>query len=271
VVEARHLGSRAFSWRNVSWFVLVNVFVLAPAVAAYLALSVSLALSHFTDGFLTLRPGGLILQSRKYVREDGKTVVLFPMSHVADRDFYQAMADSVSSNSIVLMEGVTDEKNLLTNRLSYKRAAKTLGLGEQHADLNIRKGKLIRADVDVQDFSSNTIAILNLVALVHARGLNAGTLALLVQCNPPPETQEQLFADLLLKRNEHVLKELRLRLPEAEHFVIPWGAAHMAGLSAAIQKSGFRLVETHDYVSIRFGRKGSQGSRAGEGPGGISR
>ena len=129
-------------------------------------------MSHFTDGFLTLRPGGLILQSRKYVREDGKTIVLFPMSHIADADFYQAMAHSVSSNSIVLMEGVTDEENLLTNRFSYKRAAKALGLAEQHDDLNIRQGELVRADVDVQDFSSNTIAMLNLVALVHSRGLN---------------------------------------------------------------------------------------------------
>ena len=174
------------------------------------------------------------------------------------------MAHSVSSNSIVLLEGVTDENNLLTNRLSYKRAAKALGLGEQHDDLNIRQGELVRADVDVREFSSNTIAILNLVALVHARGLNANTLSLLLNCQPTPEVQQQLFADLLLKRNEHLLKELWMRLPDSDNFVIPWGAAHMPGLAAAIQKSGFRLVETHDYVSIRFGHKGNQGSRPDE-------
>ena len=264
VVEVRHLGSRAFSWRNLSVFLLLNVFVLAPALVAYLAFSASLAVSHFTDGFLTLRPGGLILQARKYVREDGKTIVLFPMSHIAETDFYQAMAHSVSSNSIVLLEGVTDEHNLLTNRLSYKRAAKALGLGEQHDDLNIRQGELVRADVDIQEFSSNTIAILNLVALVHARGLNANTVSLLLNCQPTPEVQQQLFADLLLKRNEHVLKELWRRLPDSDNFVIPWGAAHMSGLAEEIQKSGFHLVETHDYVSIRFGHKGNRASHSGE-------
>jgi len=264
VVEAKHLGRPAFSWWNLSVFLLLNVFVVVPAVATYLAFSVSLAVSHFTDGFLTVRPVGLILQARKYVREDGKTILLFPMSHIAEADFYQAMAHSVASNSIVLLEGVTDEKKLLTNHLSYKRAAKALGLAEQHDDLKIRQGQLVRADVDIQDFSSNTIAILNLITLVHTRGISPDTLFQLLQFQPTPEADQQLFADLLLKRNDHLLKELWKRLPDSNNFVIPWGAAHMSGLANAIQKAGFHLVETHDYVSIRFGRKANQDARPRE-------
>ena len=264
VVEARHLGSQMFSWWNLSAFLLVNAFVLVPAMVADLTLSAGVAVSHFTDGFLTLRPAGLILHARKYARPDGKTILLFPMSHVAETDFYQAVAHAVSSNSIVLLEGVTDENNLLTNHLSYKRAAKALGLAEQHEDLNIRQGKLVRADVDVQEFSSNTIAILNLVALVHSRGLNMDTLPLILGCSPTEEVERQLFADLLLKRNEHLLKELHARLANSDNFVIPWGAAHMPQLAKEIQKSGFRLVETRDYVSIRFGAKAKTTSRAGQ-------
>ena len=98
VVEVRHLGSRLFSWRNLSAFLLLNVFVLLPALVAFLALYISLAVDHFTDGFLALRPSGLILQARKYVRADGKTVVLFPVSHIAESDFYQAVSRSASSN-----------------------------------------------------------------------------------------------------------------------------------------------------------------------------
>lgn len=266
IVEARHLGSRSFSGWNLSVFLLLNVFVLLPALAVYLAFCASLAVGHFTDGFLALRPGGLILQARKYVRADGKTIVLFPMSHIAEADFYQAVSQSVASNAVVLLEGVTDSQNLLTNRLSYQRAAKSLGLAEQHHDLNLQQGELVRADVDVQEFSSNTIAILNLVALVHARGLNAGTLTLLLRASPPPEVQQQLLADLLLKRNEHLLQELRARLPQSDNFVIPWGAAHMPGLAKEIQKSGFRLVESRDYVSIRFGSKANQHPSPGKVP-----
>ena len=266
VVEVRHLGIRSFSWSNLSVFLLLNVFVLLPALVAYLALCAHLAVGHFTDGFLALRPGGLILQARKYVREDGKTIVLFPMSHIAEADFYQAVSHSVASNSVVLLEGVTDDKNLLTNRLSYKRVARSLGLAEQHDDLNIRQGELVRADVDIQEFSSNTIAMLNLVALVHSRGLNPGTLSLLIGYSPAPDVQEQLFADLLLKRNEHLLQELRARLPASDNFVIPWGAAHMPGLAKEIQKSGFHLVETREYVSIRFGWRENNRSRPGKAP-----
>ena len=234
-------------------------------MVAYLALCASLAVGHFTDGFLALRPGGLVLQARKYVREDGKMILLFPMSHIAEADFYRAVSQAASSNSIVLLEGVTDTHNLLTNQLSYKRAAKSLGLAEQHDDLNIRQGELVLADVDVQEFAPTTIAILNLAALVHSRGLNPGTLSALMQYSPPRDVDKQLFADLLLKRNEHLLKELHTRLPESDSFLaIPWGAAHVPGIAKEIQKAGFHLIETHEYVSIRFGRRGDKCNSPGK-------
>jgi uncharacterized protein YbaP (TraB family) len=93
---------------------------------------------------------------------------------------------------------------------------------------------------------------------VHARGLNSSTVLLLTQFSPPPDLEQQLFDDLLLKRNEHLLKELRERLPHADHFVVPWGAMHMPGIEKEIQKSGFKLIETHDHVSIRFGPRGKK-------------
>jgi hypothetical protein len=49
------------------------------------------------------------------------------------------------------------------------------------------------------------------------------------------------------------LEELQARLSQSEIFVVPWGAAHMPGIAREIQKSGFRLVETQDYVAIQFG------------------
>lgn len=255
VMETRHLGRDAFTWLNLLVFVALNVFVVLPAFVGYLAVCTGLAAGHYTDGFVKLRPRGVILQSRKYAREDGKTILLFPMSHIAETNFYESVSESVSSNSIVLMEGVTDEKNLITNELTYKRSAKALHLAEQHEDLDIRQGELVRADVDVQEFSSSTIAVLNLMSLIHARGINSSTLLRIMQFSPPPDVENTLYADLLTKRNEHVLKELRTRMADADHFVIPWGVAHMAGIAKEIQKSGFHLVETQDHVSIRFWSK----------------
>jgi hypothetical protein len=255
LVPEKYLGSRAFSWWNLAAFVLLNLFLVLPAMAVYLGGCADLALNHFTDGFAKLRPRGVILQARKYVRDDGRTIVLIPMSHIAESDFYRSVAQSVSSNSVVLLEGVKDSENLLTNKLSYRRAARTLHLAEQHDAFDLTRGELVWADVDVKEMSTNTIAVLNLAALVHSQGLNARTLALLLQFAPSPELQQQLLDDVLFKRNAHVLQVLRERLPQANDFIIPWGAAHMAGLAREIQKSGFRLAGTRDFVSIRFGGK----------------
>ena len=147
--------------------------------------------------------------------------------------------------------------NLLVHGISYKRAAKSLHLEEQHEDFKLQRGELVRADVDVSDFSSNTLALLNIVGLVHSEGVNAHTLSLLMGYSPTEDVEQQLLDDILLKRNAHVLGVLHARLPDANDFIIPWGAAHMAGISKEIQKSGFHLVATHDFVAIHFGTKKS--------------
>ena len=255
LIADQHLGPRAFSWWNLVAFVLLNLFVALPATVAYVGGCASLAVSHFTDGFVALRPSGVVLQARKYIRDDGRTIVLIPMSHIAEADFYRSVEQSVTSNSVVLLEGVRDSQNLLTNHISYERAAKALHLAEQHEDFEPKQGRLVPADVDVREFTSNTIAVLNLVTLVHAQGLNPHTLAILLQFTPSEEVEQQLLEDLLLKRNRHLLQELFARLPEADSFIIPWGAAHMSGLAREIEKAGFHLVGTRDYVSIRFGGK----------------
>jgi hypothetical protein len=254
-VSEKHLGTRSFSWKNLSLFVLINVFVVAPVSLAFVAGCASVAVNHFTEGFMSLRPGGLYVQARKYARDDGKTVLLFPMAHIAESDFYRNVTQTVSSNSVVLLEGVTDEKNLLVHGISYKRAAKTLHLAEQHEVFKPKQGDLVHADVDVSEFSSNTIVALNLVALIHVQGLNLQTLSALLAYTPTEEMEQQLFGDLLLRRNQHVIQVLQSRLADADSFVIPWGAAHMPGLSHEIEKAGFHVVETRDFVTIRFGGK----------------
>jgi hypothetical protein len=218
----------------------------------YLAVCASLAVSHFTGGFMTLRPGGLSVQARKYVRNDGKTIQLFPMAHVADAAFYQIVSQSFPTNSIVLLEGVTDHKHLLTNQISYKRMATALGLGEQHNEFKPVHGSLVRADVDVDVFSSNTIVLLNLVTLLHTKGLQVETLLKLMQYSQPSQVQDPLMEDLLTKRNRHLLEEIHTQLSQTENIVVPWGAAHMPEIAKGIQKSGFHLNDTKDYVVIRF-------------------
>lgn len=255
LVSEERLNPRGFSWLNLGGFALVNACVLLPAVAGYLFYCASLATGHFSEGFVALHPGGLSVQVRKYVRNDGKAVHLYPMAHVADRNFYRTVSQSFPSNSIVLMEGVTDNEHLLTNHITYKRMAATLGLSEQQKEFKPSEERMDRADVDVKEFTPNTIGFLNLVMRIHSKGLDAQTLMELMTFSPPPGFENELFNDLLRKRNRRLLEEVQRRLPETENIVVPWGAAHMPEIARDLQQDGFRVEETRDYTVIRFGTR----------------
>jgi hypothetical protein len=260
LVEASQLGPRAFSWQNLFLFVGANVLLVPPAVAVYLGVCAAVAVNHFTEGFMALRPGGLTVQARKYVRNDGQTIELFPMSHVADAAFYQRVSASFPTNSVILMEGVTDDKNLLTNRISYKRMATSLGLAEQHEKFAPSRGRMVRADVDVDQFAPSTIGVLNLAMLVHTQGVNLKTLLALVQSPEPPDIQAQLLNDLITKRNHHLLEEIHGWLSQSANIVVPWGALHMPGIARELQKDGFHLAGTEEFVVIHFGFGGKAGT-----------
>lgn len=251
LVPDEYLGHRRFSWLNLSVFALVNIFVLLPAVAFYCILCGALAVSHFTAGFLTVRPGGLTSHVRQYARGDGKEIELVPMAHIGDADFYQKISESFPTNSIVLMEGVTDEKNLLKHGISYKRMARSLGVTEQVEEFKPR-GEIVMADVDVDQFSTNTIDLLNIAMLIHADGLNAGTLMKLAQYPTPTNIDQEVMDDLINKRNQHLLATLQNELPQSDMIIVPWGAGHMPEIAKAIEKEGFHLTGSKEYTVIRF-------------------
>ncbi|TAK95286.1 MAG: hypothetical protein EPO07_15670 [Verrucomicrobia bacterium] len=255
------LGIRGFSWGNLSVFAAVNIFLIPPVVVLYLVFCLALGVDHLSDGFLKLRPDGLTVQVRKYVRADGKSVQLFPMSHIGDAVFYRALGESFPTNSVILMEGVTDEQNLLTNKISYKRAAKSLGLSEQQKEFEPR-GEIVSADVDVEAFHTNTIGFMNMVMRIHAKGLRPEYLMELLQYTPPPHFEHQVIEDLLIKRNQHLLAEIDSHLPSSDHLIVPWGAAHMPGIAQGVLSSGFRLDQTENHVVIRFRSTGSDGKIA---------
>ena len=79
-----------------------------------------------------------------------------------------------------------------------------------------------------------------------------------LQFTPPPQFEEHLWDDLLVKRNQHLLNEIDAHLQDSENIMVPWGAAHMPGLAREIQRSGFHLSETREFFVIRFGRKANK-------------
>jgi hypothetical protein len=255
LVKEEQLGARGFSWRNLLGFVALNVFVLVPLVVIYLFSCGAHAVNHFSEGFMTLHPSGFTVQVRKYVRDDGKEIQLFPMAHVASPSFYAQVSRSFPTNAVILMEGVSDQDNLLTNKITYKRMAKTLGLAEQKETFVPNPQEVVHADVDVDVFSHETIDFLNLIMLFHSRGMTPENLTKFMQYSPRPGFEKQLFDDLLVKRNAHLLGEIQTHLATSDNIMVPWGVAHMPELAREIQKAGFHLSETRDLVVIPFGRR----------------
>ncbi|MEJ0091214.1 MAG: hypothetical protein WDM80_15900 [Limisphaerales bacterium] len=100
--------------------------------------------------------------------------------------------------------------------------------------------------------------------LIHAKGMNPDALQQLSLYTPPPHFEEQLFDDLLGKRNEHLLGEIQSHLAHSDNLMIPWGAAHMPGIARGILKDGFRLDQTQEYMVIHFRGFGSSGKVAGQ-------
>jgi hypothetical protein len=252
LVAGEKIDGRSFSWTNLAGFLAANLFLLAPLTLAYLAICLSLAASHFSEGFLRLRPSGVILQARTYTRADGRTVELIPMMHVGKSDFYSQVTQSFPSNSIALLEGVSDEKHLLEHKLSYKRLADSLGLAEQHEGFAPSQAASRRADVDIDQFSKPTIEILNLVTQFYSEGMDRNVLVRMLMKSSDPKLGERLWDDLLTKRNEHLLQEIHTELAKTKMIVVPWGAMHMPGLAAEIEKSGFHVARTRDFEVMSF-------------------
>ena len=255
LISENQLNPRSFSWTNLLLFVLANVFVLFPGILAYIVLCSALAVDHFSDGFIALRPSGLTVEVRKYAHADGKTVILVPMSHVGEPEFYREISKSFPTNSVLLVEGVSDDLNLLTNKVTYRRMAQNLGLAEQQREFKPSARTMVRADVDVSQFGTNTINLLNLAMLFHAHGLTPENLVTMMQFSPPAGFEERMLDDVLNKRNRRGGEEIHNRRSESEMIIVPWGAAHMPGIARELLKSGYRLQERRELVAIRFGGK----------------
>lgn len=251
LVPDSRLGTRKFSWPHFAGMLLAGLLVLLPALLFHTALSAKLAVGHFTDGFVELRTSGVVMQVREYTRGDGVKITLVPMSHVGERDFYQNLSESFPDDSVVLMEGVSDHRKVVRASSNYSKMAESIGVAEQQQVFK-PKGKLVPADLDMSDFSPETLDMLKTAMLIHSKGVTAETMPILMKPTPPG-LEKRLMEDILTKRNRHLLKVLHEHLPESRHIIIPWGAAHMPEIAREIEKSGFRPGDTREYHAIRFG------------------
>jgi hypothetical protein len=264
-----------FNFRHTLLFAAASIFIV-PAVFVLCTLASADAYADkATSGFIRIAPSGVYMSERIY-RKDHKTIRLTSMIHVGDQKFYDDLTGSISvGKTIILAEGVTDEKQLLKNKFGHSKMAGFLGLSSQE---KMRlKGRIVksadgadsepetdgpagndilRADIDISDFNRDTIAFLNSVGKRINEG--ASFVATFMALNEwaekelTPELNQTIMDDILHKRSKALISHLDIALANYETVVVPWGALHMSEIEEAVLKRGFVLHEKKYRVSIDF-------------------
>jgi hypothetical protein len=268
-----------FSLKNTVVFTGISLFVIPLVSLLLLFATANSFMQRNTSGFMRLGPGGVYMTEKVYQR-DNKTVRLVGMIHMGEKGYYDDLVGSiVPGRTIILAEGVSDNKKLLPNRLDYGKVANYLGLTLQQEKMHF-KGRLIetiepekpsaksrnrsmtprvdilRADVDVSSFRPPTIGFLDELGKqmkeesTSLQGLTASSA--LSAKYMTPEIQKVIMEDILYRRNQEVIRHLNKAVPGYDTVVIPWGAMHMPEIEAEVLREGFKLQQVHERLSIDF-------------------
>lgn len=231
-------------------------------VSPLTALSIVL-IFHFTDmenltrGYISLEPTGVHSVERYFTR-DGLELRLLGMAHIARKSFYEDVKNSLNGKTaLMLMEGITDDKELLTSPLDYGTLASKIGANNQRDEFSPASMpeniEVIRADVDTADFSTGTIEILNHIGQTYSgEGFTLTNLIAMYLKLSDAENSRNLMKDLITRRNECLLGHLEANLSRHQLILIPWGALHLPDIEKRVVEKGFVLREQKSRAILRF-------------------
>ncbi len=238
---------------------VLKLFILTPLLLAYIGWSAQVMLKKASSGFLQLDTNGLFTEARTY-EKDGHKIYLLPTVHIASPNFYEMLMESLpAERSVILPEGVTDDKKLMRSTLDYSIAADSVGLSAQ-PDLTKRKQEpnVLHCDADISDFSESTIRLLNAVTFaMHAASDGDALGAIQALTGLENAHSNELIEDILEKRNQRVSAGVEKALPLFEHIAIPWGVAHMPGIERDLfkmraRKTDSRRVQVFNWRELRL-------------------
>jgi len=241
--------------------------LLAPAAfAAYTALAVAAWIERASDGFMRFELDGIVASERDYARGE-QSVRLVGMMHVGEDAAYRELVSSFEGADLVLAEGVTDRDGLLREGLGYQMLAQPLGLvvqpeieeelGEIEADEDAdaeSAPQVVRADVDIRDFSEETLAFLRAYSQIFASPDLATGLERARDFSRrfDAKATARILRDLIERRNAHLLHALDEALPEHRSIVVPWGALHLPEIEDALEERGFQRTGERSRPLVRY-------------------
>ena len=258
---------------RVAFASLIVVALIPVALAGLGAWALVAAAEQQTDGYLRFTWSEI--QARETVmRKDAKAVHLVATAHIAEGSFYEAIYESIPPHAVILAEGITDTKGLLGGDGSRAEAATFLGLETQDVFENLlgpvvseddakaparpdatakpkTRPDVVRADIDVSEFSEPTLRCLREDVLIGDKGLDSGAAE-----KPTPQCSEadrKIFWDeILYTRNNKLMKTFDALSAKYDVFVVPWGALHMPDLQLAFEERGFKAERSRMLTLARY-------------------
>jgi hypothetical protein len=242
------------------FFGAVRHSVVACACCAFVFESfLTLAVEGGTSGGLVVKQEGVFSRVITYTKGDHKVVVV-PMIHIGDREFYELTVDRfASSKGLTLLEGVSGGGTEL-KKLNHRDIASAVGVSAQsdemlkgckpsHATTEgfLCTGKKMRyefADLDFKDFKPITQAYLKNIGEKGAFGDIAGEMAAM--------TSPSAFLigwDIEDNREDRLFREFDQKGKDENLVVIPWGAAHAFRIGKRLEDRGFK-AESADFVRV---------------------
>jgi len=269
-----------FTFKNFAFTALLNGTI-CMFIAALMILSFAQKLRYkcaeATNGYVTIQPGGISLEERTFQRGD-REIRLISMIHIAKSGFYDEVAKALpaTATAVVLLEGISDREHHLSGKLDYSNFAQWIGVASQkessfsaQAAKGIAEAKTNRAegkeqtnleyqcaDVDIADFKPDTIRWMQAVAHLFDSSSFREIIQKYSEVSKTLELgNEAAFAEVLTKRNAHLLGEIHNALETHTTVVVPWGAKHMPGLQSEIEKWGFVETARAQHQAVRFQNK----------------
>ena len=246
-----------FSWKNAAAVTAVTFLAGPPMLGIYAFVSTDIACKVSSADFIRLNPSGLEVAHKQYKRGD-KTIDLIGMSHIGDQKVYDTLFEDISPNdtTLLLEEGVSDRDGHLGEGPVYDKVAKRVGLSTQKPMHQMTKLKIRNADIDVNEFSEETLEVLDIVLSIYRADdpipplLNYISFA---QNHPDPEgLSEQVMDDLITRRNNNLVQHIEDALLDHNRLIVPWGAYHMKGVEAEVLADGFHEVSDFRHTIVPF-------------------
>ncbi len=265
----RHLVARTV------FATLVTIVALPLTLAGLVVLILLGTLERQTGGYLDVTMSGIDVHETVMTKAD-HTVVLKPMLHFGEGDFYRTLFEGIPPGSLVLAEGITDHQKRLLAFPSASKVADVLGLAHQpdpramlpapsvnpahsvesdpQPTIAATPPDVVNADVDAAEFSDATLVMLRDVAGIYDSDSIIEFVRRMFARNRPRQEFALLKRELVDMRNAKLLATFDERAAQHTTIVIPWGAMHMPGLEAGLEERGYHVDARRTRPVVRFAR-----------------